>query len=90
MAIQTIVSRQIPPQDPAVVTVGSIHGGTKRNIIPDEVKMSLTIRSFNDEVQKQILADLKRTADGIAMAGGVPADRMPVVADHGREFAGHV
>jgi len=79
LAIQTIVSRQIPPQDPAVVTVGAIHGGTKRNIIPDEVKMNLTIRSFSDEVQKQILADLKRTADGIAMAGGVPADRMPVV-----------
>ena len=80
MAIQTIVSRQIPPQDPAVVTVGAIHGGTKRNIIPDEVKMSLTIRSFNDSVQKQILADLKRTAEGIAIAGGVPSDRMPVVA----------
>jgi amidohydrolase len=79
LAIQTIVSRQIPPQDPAVVTVGAIHGGTKRNIIPDEVKMNLTIRSFSDAVQKQILADLKRTADGIAMAGGVPADRMPVV-----------
>ena len=79
LAIQTIVSRQIPPQDPAVVTVGAIHGGTKRNIIPDEVKMNLTIRSFSDDVQKQILADLKRTADGIAMAGGVPADRMPIV-----------
>ena len=79
MAIQTIVSRQIPPVDPAVVTVGVIHGGTKRNIIPDEVKMGLTIRSFNDDVQKQILAALKRTADGIALAGGVPADRGPVV-----------
>jgi len=79
MAIQTIVSRQIRPQDPAVVTVGFIHGGTKRNIIPDEVKMGLTIRSFNDDVQKQILADLKRTAEGIAIAGGVPSDRMPVV-----------
>src|SRR5271169_1713033 len=79
MAIQTIVSRQIRPQDPAVVTVGFIHGGTKRNIIPDEVKMGLTIRSFNDDVQKQILADLKRTAEGVAIAGGVPSDRMPVV-----------
>ncbi len=79
MAIQTIVSRQIAPQDPAVVTVGFIHGGTKRNIIPDDVKMGLTIRSFNDDVQKQILAALKRTADGIASAGGVPSDRMPVV-----------
>jgi len=80
MMIQTIVSRQIPPQDPAVVTVGMIRGGAKRNIIPDEVKMGLTIRSFNDDVQKQILADLKRTAEGIAIAGGVPSDRMPVVS----------
>ena len=80
MMIQTIVSRQIPPQDPAVVTVGAIHGGTKRNIIPDEVRMNLTIRSFNGDVQKQILADLKRTAEGIAIAGGVPSDRMPVVS----------
>ncbi len=79
MAIQTIVSRQIPPVDPAVVTVGVIRGGTRRNIIPDEVNMSLTVRSFSDEVQKQILADLKRTADGIALAGGVPSDRSPVV-----------
>lgn len=79
MAIQTIVSRQIPPQAPAVVTVGAIHGGTKRNIIPDEVKMYLTIRSFDDGVQEQILADLKRTAEGIALAGGVPSDRTPIV-----------
>jgi len=79
MAIQTIVSRQIPPQSPAVITVGAIHGGTKRNIIPDEVTMNLTIRSFDDGVQKQILADLKRTAEGIAIAGGVPSDRMPIV-----------
>jgi amidohydrolase len=80
MMIQTIVSRQIPPQAPAVVTVGTIRGGSKRNIIPDEVTMGLTIRSFNDDVQKQILADLKRTAEGVAIAGGVPSDRMPVVA----------
>src|ERR1022692_1762807 len=49
-AIQTIVSRQTPPQEPAVVTVGSIHGGTKRNIIPDQVPMLLTIRTFNDQL----------------------------------------
>jgi amidohydrolase len=79
MAIQTIVSRQISPQSPAVVTVGYIHGGTKHNIISDEVRMGLTVRSFDDNVQQQILADLKRTAEGIAMANGVPADRMPTV-----------
>jgi hippurate hydrolase len=77
--IQTIVSRHTPPQQPAVVTVGSIHGGTKRNIIPDEVKMLLTVRTFSDEVQKNILADLKRTAEGVALAAGMPADRAPVV-----------
>jgi amidohydrolase len=79
LAIQTIVSRQIAPQSPAVVTVGYIHGGTKHNIISDEVRMGLTVRSFDDAVQKQILADIKRTAEGIAIANGVPADRMPIV-----------
>jgi len=79
MALQTIVSRQISPQDPAVVTVGSIHGGTKHNIIPDEVKLQLTVRAFSEEVRRKILADIERTARGIALAGGVPDDRAPIV-----------
>jgi hippurate hydrolase len=81
-AIQTIVSRQTPPQEPAVVTVGSIHGGTKRNIIPDQVVMLLTVRTFSDQVRRNILADLTRTAQGVALAAGVPEDRAPIVTNH--------
>lgn len=79
MALQTIVSRQIAPQDPAVVTVGSIHGGTKHNIIPDEVRLQLSIRAFREEVREKILSAIDRTARGIALAAGVPEDRSPVV-----------
>jgi hippurate hydrolase len=79
MAIQTIVSRENSPFDPAVVTVGAIQGGTKYNIIPDEVHLQLTIRTYKEEVRQHILASLERIAKGIALAGGVPADRAPVV-----------
>jgi amidohydrolase len=84
-AIQTIVSRQTPPQEPAVVTVGSIHGGTKRNIIPDQVTMLLTIRTFSDQVKSNIVADLARTAQGVALAAGVPENRSPIVTNHENE-----
>lgn len=79
MALQTIVSRENDPGDPAVVTVGSIHGGTKYNIIPDEVKLQLTVRTYKSEVRQHVLDSLARIANGIAMAGGVPPDRMPTV-----------
>lgn len=79
MAIQTIVSRENSPFDPAVVTVGAIQGGTKYNIIPDEVHMQLTIRTYKEEVRQRILASLERIAKGIVLAGGVPADRAPIV-----------
>jgi hippurate hydrolase len=79
MAIQTIVSRENSPFDPAVVTVGSIHGGTKRNIIPDDVLLQLTIRTYKEEVRQHILRSLERIAKGIALAGGVPEDRAPIV-----------
>jgi amidohydrolase len=79
MAIQTIVSRENSPFDPAVVTVGSIHGGTKGNIIPDDVHLQLTIRTYKDDVRQHILASLDRIAKGIALAGGVPEDRAPIV-----------
>src|SRR5580698_3604374 len=69
---QTNVSREIDPQDPAVITVGSIHGGTKNNIIPDEVLMQLTVRSYKDEVRKHLLASIERIADGEAAAAGAP------------------
>jgi hippurate hydrolase len=79
LELQTIVSRQIAPQDPAVVTVGSIHGGSKHNIIPDEVALQLTTRSYSDEVRKTILAAIDRTARGVALTAGVPEDRAPIV-----------
>jgi amidohydrolase len=79
LALQTIVSREVQPIEPAVVTVGSIHGGTKHNIIPDEVKLQLTVRSYTDEVRKQILDAIKRIARGEALAAGMPEDRLPEV-----------
>lgn len=79
MVLQTIVSRETRPLDSAVVTVGSIHGGTKRNIIPDEVKLQLTVRSYKPEVRERVLASIARIPKGIAEAAGVPEDRMPIV-----------
>lgn len=77
--LQTVVSRSVPPQQPAVVTVGDIHGGTKRNIIPDDVKMELTTRSYSEAVRQTIIQGVKRTAQGVAIAAGVPESKMPTV-----------
>jgi amidohydrolase len=77
-AWQTIASRENNPIDPIVVTVGSIHGGTKHNIISDEVKMQLTVRTYKQEVRERVLAAIERIAKGIATMGGVPADRAPI------------
>ena len=79
LELQTIVSRQMLPLDPAVVTVGSIHGGSKNNIIPDEVVLELTVRAFTEDARERILASISRMAKGIALAAGVPEDRAPVV-----------
>jgi len=79
LALQTIVSRENSPLDPAVVTIGSIHGGTKRNIIPDEVVLQLTIRTYKEEVRQRILASIERIAKGVAFAAGVPEDRAPIL-----------
>src|SRR5256714_2494826 len=79
LALQTIVSRENSPLDPAVVTVGSIHGGAKSNIIPDEVKMLLTVRSYKEEVRQHILASIERITKNIAAAAGIPEDRAPIV-----------
>jgi hippurate hydrolase len=79
MALQTIVSREDAPTDPAVVTVGMIHGGTKSNIIPDEVKLGLTVRAFSEPVRLRILADIERIAKGVALTAGVPPYRAPLV-----------
>jgi amidohydrolase len=76
---QTIVSRQIDPQQPAVLTIGIIRGGTKNNIIPDEVTMGLTLRTYSMAVRDAIVDDVRRTAKGLAEAYGVPENRMPAV-----------
>ena len=79
LVAQTIVSRQIDPQDPAVLTVGTIHGGTKNNIIPDEVTMGLTLRTYSTAVRDKIVEAVRREAKGLAEGYGIPADRMPTV-----------
>ncbi|MEY2879631.1 MAG: hypothetical protein RLZZ15_2011 [Verrucomicrobiota bacterium] len=78
-ALQTIVSRETRPVDPAVVTVGSIHGGTKHNIIPDEVKLQLTLRSYSPAVRAHTIEAVRRICRGEAIAAGIPEDRMPVI-----------
>lgn len=77
LAWQTIISREKNPQDPGVITVGTIHGGTKNNIIPDDVKLQLTVRSFNQDVRQHLLAAIERVADGEATAAG--AEKKPTV-----------
>jgi amidohydrolase len=79
IALQTIVSRENSPLDPAVVSVGSIHGGTKRNVIPDEVTLQLTVRAYKEEVRQRMLASIQRIANGVAMAAGVPPERAPIM-----------
>jgi amidohydrolase len=79
LALQTIVSREDSPLDPVVVTVGSIHGGTKHNIIPDEVDLQLTVRAYKEEVRKRVLASIERITKGTALAAGIPEDRAPII-----------
>ena len=85
-ALQTLVSREISPLDSAVVTVGSFHAGAKHNIISDEAKLQLTVRSYSDEVRDHLLEGIARIAKGEAIAAGVPEDRMPVVSVDKNEY----
>ncbi|MPR35788.1 amidohydrolase [Salmonirosea aquatica] len=80
LAFQTIVSRTLNPIDPAVVTVGSIHGGTVHNIIPDDVKLQLTLRSYSPEVRQKTIESIRRISENYAQAAGLPADKMPVIS----------
>jgi len=79
LTLQTLVSREKNPLDPAVVTVGSFQAGSKHNIIPDEAKLQLTVRTYKPEVRKLLLDGIARIARGEAIAAGVPDDRMPIV-----------
>jgi amidohydrolase len=85
-ALQTIASRENNPLDPIVITVGSIHGGTKHNIIPDEVKMQLTVRTYKSDVRERVLAAINQIAKGCATAAGFPPERAPIVTVRKDEF----
>ena len=78
-SLQTIVSREIAPIEAAVVTVGSIHGGTKHNVIPSEVKLQLTLRSYTDEVRNQTISTIRRISNGLAEANGLTKELYPVI-----------
>jgi amidohydrolase len=79
VALQTIVSREISPLDPAVITVGSFHGGSKHNIIPNEVHLQLTVRSYEAEVREHLLEGIRRIAENVARSADIPEDRLPLV-----------
>jgi len=85
-SVQTLVSRENDPQSPAVVTVGSFHAGSKHNIIPDEAKLQLTVRSYSDETRRLLLDGIKRIVRGEAIAAGMPEERMPVVTIRENEY----
>jgi hippurate hydrolase len=78
-SLQTLVSRELDPLDSAVVTVGSFQAGTKHNIISDEARLLITVRSYTPEIRRQLLDGIARIARGEAIAAGVPEDRMPRV-----------
>jgi hippurate hydrolase len=85
-ALQTLVSREINPLESAVVTVGSFHAGAKHNIISDEAKMLLTVRSYTPETRKILLDGIRRIARGEAITAGIPEDRMPEVLIREAEY----
>jgi amidohydrolase len=84
--LQTLVSRENDPQEPAVVTVGSFQAGTKHNIISDQARLQLTVRSYTPEVRQMLLDGIKRIARGEAIAAGMPEDRMPEVTYREKEY----
>ena len=79
MALQGIVSRELNPLEPGVVTVGAIHGGFKHNIIPDRVELQLTVRANSEETREQLLAAIERIAEGVGRTAGLPPSLRPKV-----------
>jgi len=79
LALQTLVSRELPPREPGVVTVGSFHSGTKHNIIPDEARLQITVRNTNQETRKTLLEGIERIAINMGRVAGLPEDKLPEV-----------
>ena len=79
LALQTLVSRELPPRDPGVVTVGSFHAGSKHNIISDRAVLQLTVRNTSEETRKLLLDGIKRIAENLGRAAGLPEDKLPEV-----------
>jgi amidohydrolase len=77
--LQTVVSREMDPLQPTVITVGSFHAGTKHNIIPDDAHLQLTVRTMTPAQREKTLAAITRMTNGIAVAAGIPADRAPII-----------
>ena len=80
LGLQTIVSREISPLEPAVITVGSIHGGFKHNIISNKVHMQLTLRSYTETVRNQMIEAIRRLTQNLGRAAGLPDDLLPKVS----------
>ena len=79
LALQTIVSREIAPKEPALITVGAFHSGTKHNIISDKAHLQLTVRNDNRETREYLMAAIKRVAENMGRAAGLPEDKLPEV-----------
>ncbi len=79
LALQTLVSRELSPRDPGVVTVGSFHSGTKHNIISDRAHLQLTVRNTNEETRNILLAGIRRIAENMGRVAGLPEDKLPEV-----------
>jgi amidohydrolase len=79
LGLQTIISREIPAGEPAVISVGSIQGGTKNNIIPSDVNLQLTVRSYTDEIREKLLDSIKRVSEGLALSAGLDKEHLPIV-----------
>jgi len=83
LALQTLVSRELPPQSPGVVTVGSFHSGTKHNIISDRAHLQITVRNTSEETRKLLLDGIKRIAENMGRVAGLPEDLLPeVIVSH--------
>ena len=80
MRLQTLVSRELNPTDSAVVTVGSFQAGSKHNIIPDEARLQITVRSYSDKTRQHLLGGIARIARAEGMAAGMPDDKLPKVS----------